>query len=66
VRIRVEVQVPFTWNLPEAADRVRHRVIEAVDEQLGMPVAVVDVTISDLVDDGDGDHSDDSTEGRQR
>ncbi|WP_371530831.1 Asp23/Gls24 family envelope stress response protein [Streptomyces sp. NBC_01283] len=67
VRIRVEVQVPFTWNLPEVADRVRHRVIEAVDDELGMPVAVVDVTISDLIDDGDGDdQADESTEGRQR
>lgn len=62
VRIRVEVQVPLPWNLPEAADRVRRRVLEAVDDELGMRIAVVDVTISDLIDDA----GDDSTEGRQR
>ncbi|MGW6020334.1 Asp23/Gls24 family envelope stress response protein [Streptomyces sp. NPDC055099] len=62
VRIRVEVQVPLPWNLPEVADRVRGRVLEAVDEELGMRIAVVDVTISDLIDDAD----DDSGEGRQR
>ncbi|MGW0904889.1 Asp23/Gls24 family envelope stress response protein [Streptomyces sp. NPDC002853] len=62
VRIRVEVQVPLPWNLPEVADRVRARVLQAVDEELGMRTAVVDVTISDLIDDAD----DDSAEGRQR
>lgn len=62
VRIRVEVQVPLPWNLPEVADRVRGRVLEAVDEELGMRIAVVDVTISDLIDDTE----DDSAEGRQR
>ncbi|MGW7078260.1 hypothetical protein [Streptomyces sp. NPDC054866] len=66
VRIRIEVQVPLTWHLPEAADRVRGRVLDAVDDELGMRIAVVDVTISDLIDDDDDSDDDDSTEGRQR
>ncbi|MEV2250307.1 Asp23/Gls24 family envelope stress response protein [Streptomyces sp. NPDC050147] len=65
VRIRVEVQAPLTWNLPEVADRVRSRILRAVDDELGMRTAVVDVTISDLIDD-ESDESDDSVEGRQR
>lgn len=73
VRIRVEVQAPLTWNLPEVADRVRGRILAAVDDELGMRTAVVDVTISDLIDDADdaddtddADDADDRTEGRQR
>lgn len=62
VRIRVEVQVPLTWNLPEVADRVRGQVLGAVDAELGMRTAVVDVTITDVIDDA----GDDSTEGRQQ
>ncbi|GAA3118032.1 hypothetical protein ACFQ0X_39360 [Streptomyces rectiviolaceus] len=70
VRIRIEVQVPLTWHLPQVADRVRSRVLDAVDGELGMRIAVVDVTITDVIDDSDdsdgNDGSDDSTEGRQR
>ncbi|GAA1916363.1 hypothetical protein GCM10009837_46640 [Streptomyces durmitorensis] len=58
VRIRVEVQVPLLWNLPEIADRVRDQVREAVDGELGMRIAVVDVTITDVIDD-------DTEEGRR-
>lgn len=65
VRIRVEVQVPLPWNLPEVADRVRSRILEAVDDELGMRIAVVDVTISDLIDDA-GSEEADSGEGWQR
>lgn len=53
VRIRVEVQVPLMWSLPEVADRVRERILAAVDEDLGMRVAVVDVTISDLIEEAE-------------
>ncbi|WP_409055962.1 hypothetical protein [Streptomyces sp. SYP-A7185] len=71
VRIRVEVQVPLTVDLPVVADRVRKRILDAVDDELGMPVAVVDVTIGDLIDDGDdgdghGGRGEGGTEGRQR
>ncbi|MBM7172096.1 Asp23/Gls24 family envelope stress response protein [Streptomyces sp. G44] len=51
VRIRLEVQVALTWNLQEVAERVRHRVLEAADAELGMPVATVDVTIGDIIAD---------------
>ncbi|MFG2648096.1 Asp23/Gls24 family envelope stress response protein [Streptomyces sp. NPDC048436] len=62
VRIRVEVQVALTWNLPEVADHVRSKVREAVDGELGMRIAAVDVTIADVIDEDSGD----SVEGRQR
>ncbi|MCF3121000.1 Asp23/Gls24 family envelope stress response protein [Streptomyces arenae] len=51
VRIRMEVEVGLTWNLQEVAERVRHRVLEEVDAELGMRVAAVDVTITDIIDD---------------
>ncbi|MEU7576364.1 hypothetical protein AB0B50_01990 [Streptomyces sp. NPDC041068] len=51
VSIRVAVEVALTWNLQEVAERVRHRVLEAVDAELGMRVATVDVTIADIIDD---------------
>ncbi|MFE6165472.1 hypothetical protein ACFQ7F_41955 [Streptomyces sp. NPDC056486] len=59
VRIRVDVQVALTWNLPEVADRVRSQVLAAADGDLGMRIAVVDVTITDVIDDA----GDDSMEG---
>ncbi|MFD3573072.1 Asp23/Gls24 family envelope stress response protein [Streptomyces sp. NPDC058644] len=62
VRVRVDVQVPLAWHLPEVADRVRDRVLDAADGELGMRIAAVDVTITDVID----DDSDDSEEGRQR
>ncbi|MFH8486990.1 Asp23/Gls24 family envelope stress response protein [Streptomyces longisporoflavus] len=58
VRVRIGVQVPLTWNLPETADLVRSRVLEAVDGELGMRIAGVDVTITDVIDD-DSDAIDD-------
>ncbi|WP_223772733.1 Asp23/Gls24 family envelope stress response protein [Streptomyces sp. 135] len=63
VRIRLEVQVALTWNLQEVAERVRRRVLEAADAELGMPVATVDVTIGDLID--EGTEHDDDVEGRR-
>ncbi|MFK4065176.1 hypothetical protein [Streptomyces sp. NPDC029674] len=63
VRIRTEVAVTLAWNLPEVAERVRRRVLEAVDAELGMRVATVDVTVADIIDD-DYDDYDASTEGR--
>ncbi|WP_244177836.1 hypothetical protein [Streptomyces atriruber] len=59
VHIRAEVEVALTWNLQEVAEKVRHTVREAVDEELGMRVATVDVTVADLID----DDADDSAEG---
>ncbi|MFD4634125.1 Asp23/Gls24 family envelope stress response protein [Streptomyces sp. NPDC058284] len=50
VRIRLAVAVALTRNLQEVAERVRHRALEAVDAELGMRVAAIDVTITDITD----------------
>ncbi|MGW0535355.1 Asp23/Gls24 family envelope stress response protein [Streptomyces sp. NPDC003032] len=55
VMIRLEVETPLSWNLQEVADRVRHRVLEAVDAELGMRTVTVDVTITDITDTVDDD-----------
>ncbi|MGV9884131.1 Asp23/Gls24 family envelope stress response protein [Streptomyces sp. NPDC003006] len=68
VMIRLEVETPLSWNLQEVADRVRHRVLEAVDTELGMRAVTVDVTITDITDTGtdtDTDTVDDDMEGRR-
>ncbi|MFH8608798.1 hypothetical protein ACH4D5_15095 [Streptomyces sp. NPDC018029] len=63
VRIRTEVAVTLTWHLPEVAELVRRRVLQAVDAELGMRVATVDVTVADIIDDAEG-ADDDSAERR--
>ncbi|WP_371791598.1 Asp23/Gls24 family envelope stress response protein [Streptomyces sp. NBC_01471] len=50
VRVRVEASVALTWNLQEAADEIRERIAEAADSALGMEVASVDVSITDVTD----------------
>jgi uncharacterized alkaline shock family protein YloU len=50
VRVRLEVVAPLAAELPALADEVRRRVRAAADIALGVPVAAVDVTITDLVD----------------
>ncbi|MFF1378410.1 Asp23/Gls24 family envelope stress response protein [Streptomyces sp. NPDC058308] len=64
VRVRVAVAVPLTRNLQEVAERVRGRVLEAADAELGLRVAAVDVTISDITESTDST-DDDSVERRQ-
>ncbi|MET8687299.1 hypothetical protein ABZV77_24090 [Streptomyces sp. NPDC004732] len=64
VHIRAEVEVALTWNLQEVAERVRYTILEAVDDELGMRVATVDVTVADLIDDADANADDDTAEGR--
>lgn len=49
VHVRLEVVAPFAAELPALADEVRRRVRAAADIALGVPVAAVDVTITDLV-----------------
>ncbi|MEU6122134.1 hypothetical protein [Streptomyces sp. NPDC047123] len=51
VHIRVEVAVALTHSLQEIAAGVRRRVLEAVEAELGMRVATVDVTVADIIDD---------------
>ncbi|WP_447035194.1 Asp23/Gls24 family envelope stress response protein [Streptomyces sp. DSM 118878] len=53
VVIRLAVEVALTWGLQEVADKVRHRVLEAADAELGMRVVSVDVTIADIIDDSE-------------
>ncbi|WP_208835532.1 Asp23/Gls24 family envelope stress response protein [Streptomyces alboniger] len=63
VGIRLEVEVALTWHLQEVAERIRRRVLEAVDAELGMRVTAVDVTIADVTDTAGG--TDDTVEGRR-
>ncbi|MFE1247017.1 Asp23/Gls24 family envelope stress response protein [Streptomyces sp. NPDC058735] len=49
VVIRLDVHAPAGLSLPDVAARVRERVREAVDRQLGMPVAAVDIRVTDVV-----------------
>ncbi|GHI93897.1 Asp23/Gls24 family envelope stress response protein [Streptomyces olivaceus] len=50
VRVRLEVVVPLTPPLRDLAERIRRRVHGAADEALGLPVADVDVHITDVTD----------------
>ncbi|MCE4941541.1 Asp23/Gls24 family envelope stress response protein [Streptomyces albulus] len=54
VDIRIEVLVPFESDLLELASRVRDRILEAADVELGLPVAAVDVRVADVY----GPHTD--------
>ncbi|CAM5695350.1 Asp23/Gls24 family envelope stress response protein OS=Streptomyces alboniger OX=132473 GN=CP975_01300 PE=4 SV=1 [Streptomyces alboniger] len=65
VVIHLAVEVALTWALQEVADKVRHRVLDVADAELGMRVVGVDVTIADIIDDsGTSDDSDDEGEER--
>ncbi|MFX4292535.1 hypothetical protein [Streptomyces bohaiensis] len=48
VRVRMEVAAPLTWTVPELAAAVRDRVLSVAEEALGMPVAAVDVRVTDM------------------
>lgn len=50
VVVRLEVVTPWTADLQALADEIRRRVQAAADLALGMPVAAVDVTITDIAD----------------
>ncbi|MET7378450.1 Asp23/Gls24 family envelope stress response protein [Streptomyces sp. NPDC005526] len=75
VEVRLEVHAPATVALPETAELVRRRVWEAAEERLGLMVSMVDIRVTDLVDEtagvrddaGDVNDDRDSTgEGRDR
>lgn len=55
VRVRLSAVVTLARPLQETADRIREQVREAADSALGMGVAAVDVTITDIVDDAGED-----------
>jgi hypothetical protein len=60
VGVRLDIHVPMGVCLPELTDRVRARVWEAADRELGMVLASVDIRVTDLVT----GTADDGQEGR--
>lgn len=48
VGIRLDIHAPAGVPLPDVAARVRERVWEAVDRDLGMVIAVVDIRVTDV------------------
>lgn len=61
VEVRLEIHAPLDAALPDLAEDVRTRVWDAADRDLGMPVAAVDIRVTDLVD-----TTADDQEGRNR
>ncbi|MDX3850003.1 hypothetical protein [Streptomyces sp. AK02-01A] len=53
VRVRLEVVAGLHWRLPELAEAVRARVAEAARDALGIEVSGIDVTVVDLLDEGE-------------
>ncbi|MFJ4201871.1 Asp23/Gls24 family envelope stress response protein [Streptomyces sviceus] len=49
VGVRLDIHAPAGAPLPELAARVRERVWEAADRELGLVVAMVDIRVTDLV-----------------
>ncbi|MFF3712910.1 Asp23/Gls24 family envelope stress response protein [Streptomyces phaeochromogenes] len=60
VWVRLDIHAPVGVSLPELTDRVRARVWEAADRELGMVLASVDIRVTDLV----AGPADDGQEGR--
>ncbi|MFE2423303.1 Asp23/Gls24 family envelope stress response protein [Streptomyces hokutonensis] len=50
VEVRLDVHAPSGAVLPELADQVRRQVWAAAESELGMPMASVDIRVTDLVD----------------
>ncbi|MFF5494988.1 Asp23/Gls24 family envelope stress response protein [Streptomyces aquilus] len=48
VGVRLDIHAPAGVPLPDIAARVRERVWEAVDRELGMAIAVVDIRVTDV------------------
>ncbi|WP_329274568.1 Asp23/Gls24 family envelope stress response protein [Streptomyces sp. NBC_01451] len=49
VGIRLDIHAPADVSLPDLAARVRERVWEAADRELGIVVAAVDIRVTDLL-----------------
>lgn len=60
VGVRLDIHAPADAPLPDIAARVRERVWEAADRELGMAIAVVDIRVVDVV----SAPADDEQEGR--
>ncbi|WND34188.1 Asp23/Gls24 family envelope stress response protein [Streptomyces sp. BB1-1-1] len=65
VRVRLEVVVPIAPGLPDLAEEIRRRVRGAADEALGLPVADVDVHITDVTDPAETDSDTNEEEGER-
>jgi len=52
VEVHLDIHAPAHVGLQEVAERVRRRVWEAADRELGMVIASVDIRVTDLVDSG--------------
>ncbi|MEV8542866.1 Asp23/Gls24 family envelope stress response protein [Streptomyces sp. NPDC051572] len=65
VEVRLDIHAPADAPLPELAARVRERVWEAADRELGMGVTAVDIRVTDLVSTpmSDDDEDDDQEGG---
>jgi hypothetical protein len=63
VEVRLDIHAPADAPLPELAARVRERVWEAADRELGMGVTAVDIRVTDLVSTPMSDDDDDDQEG---
>ncbi|OIK26408.1 hypothetical protein [Streptomyces malaysiense] len=50
VAVRLDIHAPANAGLRQLAERVRQRVREAADRELGMVTASVDIRVTDLVD----------------
>lgn len=59
VEVRLEIHAPADAPLPELAARVRERVWEAADRELGMDITAVDIRVTDLVPASLSDDDDD-------
>ncbi|MFD7033528.1 hypothetical protein ACFWAR_36435 [Streptomyces sp. NPDC059917] len=46
--VRIEVTVGMTRHLQHVADQIRERIAEAAEQSLGMRIASIDVTVTDL------------------
>ncbi|MEU2728744.1 Asp23/Gls24 family envelope stress response protein [Streptomyces griseoviridis] len=67
VAVRLDIHAPADASLPDLAERVRLRVLETADRQLGMDIVAVDIRITDLLEPA-ADNADnaDNREGRDR
>lgn len=50
LRVRIEIAVDPVAHLPDTAERVRRRVAEAADREIGIGVAAIDVAVVELRD----------------
>ncbi|MFE3033452.1 hypothetical protein ACFXKY_17615 [Streptomyces canus] len=54
MEVRLDIHAPADAPLPGLAARVRERVWEAAERELGLPVAAVGIHVTDLVRDRSG------------